>query len=276
MGRFGLFPSEVERFSAQIARLPGLELEGVFTHFATADSSDKSFAHRQFETLLRVADTLEQAGHSIRFRHASNSAATFDLPHTHLNAVRIGIALYGLRPSSEVAPAISLSPVLSLHSRIVRLKTLPAGSSVGYGRTFVARQPTRVALIPVGYGDGYHRALSGKGEVLICGQRAPVVGRISMDQLSVDATHISNAAEGDEAVLIGPQGNERITAEEVAALAGTINYEVTTSLLPRLARVYVQSGEVIAVTSLMHPLPEHPALPEKSARHDDRQYRQRD
>jgi alanine racemase len=170
-----------------------------------------------------------------------------DLPITHLDAVRIGIAMYGLRPSSEVESSIPLKPALSLKSHIARLRTLSGGSSVGYGRTFVAQGPTQVALIPIGYGDGYHRALSNKGIALIGGQRVPVIGRVSMDQITVDATGISDIDEGDEAVLIGSQGGEHITAEEIAGLAGTINYEVTTSLLPRVPRIYLRGGEIVEV-----------------------------
>jgi alanine racemase len=153
--------------------------------------------------------------------------------------------MYGLHPSAEVAPAVSLKPALALKSHVARVRTLPAGASISYGRTYITSRPTPVALVPVGYGDGYHRVLSNQGHVLIRGQRAPIVGRICMDQFVVDVTGITGVALDDEVVLIGSQEGDAIIAEEVAALAGTINYEVTTSLLPRVPRIYVRNGQVV-------------------------------
>ncbi len=246
MGRFGLLPeSEVLPYLAALEKLPNLEIEGIFTHFATADSHDKSYAHQQFARFQEILQMVEEAGHSIPVRHAANSAATLDLPETHLDAVRPGIAMYGMYPSEEVSREVPLRPALTLKSHVGRVRTLPAGSSVSYGRTFIAKGPTTVANIPVGYGDGYHRALSNKGAVLIGGQKAPIVGRVCMDQFVVDVSHIPGVAEGDEVVLIGSQGDERITPEEVAALAGTINYEVTTGLLQRIPRLFLRGGEVV-------------------------------
>jgi alanine racemase len=244
MGRAGIAPGDALAFVQAISALPGIEIEGIYTHFAAADSADKTFTLEQYRVFEDVLHTLEAAGYRFGLRHAANSAATLDLPSTHLDAVRIGIAMYGLRPSTEVEPMVTLRPVLSLHSHVARVRELPAGSSVGYGRTYICELPTQVALIPVGYGDGYHRALSGRGVVLIGGKRCPVIGRVSMDQITVDASEVE-AREGDEVVLIGSQGEEVITAEEVAMLAGTINYEVTTSLLGRLPRVYVRGDEVV-------------------------------
>jgi alanine racemase len=245
MGRFGLLPEEVVPFVDEIAGLPGLDLEGIYTHFAVADLPDKTYTRQQFATFRQVLDAVERAGHRFRVRHAANSAATLDLPETHLDAVRVGIAIYGLRPSDEVEPAVPLRPALSLKSRVARLRTLPAGSSISYGRTFVTQRPTPVVLVPVGYGEGYHRLLSNRGAVLIGGRRAPIVGRVCMDQFVVDVSHIPGVAEGDEVVLIGAQGDQRITAEEIAGLAGTINYEVTTGLLQRIPRLFLRGGEVV-------------------------------
>ena len=246
MGRFGLLPKgEVLPYLAALERLPNLEIEGIFTHFATADSRDKSYAHQQFALFQEILKMVEEAGHSIPVRHAANSAATLDLPETHLDAVRPGIALYGMYPSEEVSREVPLRPALTLKSHVGRVRTLPAGSSVSYGRTFIAKGPTTVANVPVGYGDGYHRTLSNKGTVLVGGQKAPIVGRVCMDQFVVDVSHIPGVAEGDEVVLIGSQGDERITPEEVAALAGTINYEVTTGLLQRIPRLFLRGGEVV-------------------------------
>ena len=250
MGRYGLLPDEVVDFVRALAALPGLTLEGLYTHFAVADLADKSYTHQQFNRFLEVVQAVEAAGFSIPLKHAANSAATLDLPETHLDAVRPGLILYGMRPSDEVEPAIPLRPALTLKSHVARLRTLPPGSSISYGRTYITTRPTPVALVPVGYGDGYHRLASNRGAVLIRGRRAPILGRVCMDQLVVDVSDIPDAAQDDEVVLIGRQEDEEITAEEVAGWFETINYEVTTSLLPRVARRYVRSGRVVGEISL--------------------------
>lgn len=253
MGRFGLLPDEVLPFLARISALPALQVEGIFTHFAASDSPDQSFTHQQLGAFEQVLAAIRAAGYSIPIRHAANSAAALDVPAAHFDAVRIGIAMYGLAPSDEVEPAISLRPALSLHSRIARLRTLPAGSSVGYGRSHICHSPTRVALIPFGYGDGYHRILSNQGHVLIGGQRVPLIGRVSMDQITADVAALDAVQEDDDVVLLGTQGSQRISAEEIARLAGTVNYEVTTSLLARLPRVYRRGGAVVEVARLAEP-----------------------
>jgi alanine racemase len=194
---------------------------------------------------MEVVGRLEEAGFAIPLKHVSNSATTLDLPEMALDMVRCGIALYGLRPSDEVEPAVPLRPALTLKSRLARVRTLPAGASISYGRTYITDKPTRVALVPVGYGDGYHRILSNRGTVLIHGRRAPIVGRVCMDQFVVDVSHIPTVRVHDEVVLIGRQGEELITAEEVARWAETINYEVTTSLLPRVVRIYLKGGKEV-------------------------------
>ncbi len=239
MGRFGLLPDEMLPFLDEIKALAGLKVEGLWTHFATADAGDKTYTRQQFATFVQVAQAVEDAGYAIRLRHVANNAAILDLAETHLDVVRAGIALYGLHPSDEVDPAISLRPALSLISHVGRVRTLAAGSTISYGRTYTTTRSTTVALVPIGYGDGYHRLLSNRGAVLIRGQRAPIVGRVCMDNIVVDVTGIQGVQEGDEVVLIGTQGEEHISAEEVAAWAETINYEVTTGLLPRLPRVYM-------------------------------------
>jgi alanine racemase len=243
MGRAGILPEEAVVFVEWVAGLPHLIIEGLYTHFASADESDKTFTHQQFETFMDVAESIKAAGVSIPMRHAANSAAVIDLPDMRLDAVRCGVAMYGLRPSPAVSDAVELRPALSLITHVARVRTLPSGSSVGYGRTFIAEKSTTVALLPVGYGDGVHRALSNKGHALIHGQRAPIIGRVSMDQITVDVSAIEGVQQDDEAVLIGAQGSEQISADEVAEHVGTINYEVTTSLLPRLPRIYTRSGE---------------------------------
>ena len=255
MGRFGLLPDEVVPFVRRISELPGLKLEGLFTHFAVADSADKTYTRRQFGLYMRVVRQLEEAGFTIPLKHVANSAATLDLPEMHLDMVRCGIALYGLRPSDEVEPAIPLRPAMALKSRVARVRTLPPGSSISYGCTYTTTRPTPVALVPVGYGDGYHRILSNKGSVLIGGKRAPIVGRVCMDQFVVDVTDINGVRQDDEVVIFGCQGKEEISAEEVAALAGTINYEVVTSILPRVTRVYLKGGQVVEVKPLVEESP---------------------
>lgn len=239
MGRFGLLPEEVLPFVQEVAALPGIQIEGLYTHFAVADLADKDYTRLQFRRFQQVRNRLAAAGFRIPLCHTANSAATLDLPETHLDAVRVGIAMYGLRPSSEVEPAVPLRPALSLKSHVARVRTLPAGSSISYGRTYITPREMPVALVPVGYGDGYHRLISNRGAVLINGRRAPIVGRVCMDQLVVDVSQAGPVEPNSEVVLIGSQGEERITAEEVAGWAETINYEVTTALLPRVPRLYV-------------------------------------
>jgi alanine racemase len=238
MGRFGLLPNEVLPFVEQLAALPGLVIEGLFSHFAVADLADKRYTRQQFRTFQDVRARLESAGYHIPLCHVANSAATLDLPDMHLNAVRCGIAIYGLHPSNEAEPAVPLRATLALKSRVARVRTLPAKSSISYGRTYITPHAMPVALIPVGYGDGYHRLMSNRGAVLINGQRAPIVGRVCMDQFVVDVSQVGPVRVNDEVVLIGCQGEACITAEEVAGWAETINYEVTTSLLPRARRIY--------------------------------------
>ena len=245
MSRYGLLPDEVLDFVRFLSGLPGLELEGLYTHHCVADLADKAFTRHQFSIYVDVVKRLEEAGFAFPLKHVSNSATTLDLPEMALDMVRCGIALYGLRPSDEVEPAIPLRPALALKSRLARVRTLPAGASISYGRTHITDEPTRVALVPVGYGDGYHRILSNRGAVLIHGRRAPIVGRVCMDQFVVDVSHIPAARLHDEVVLIGRQGKEHIPAEEVARWAETINYEVTTSLLPRVVRIYLREGKEV-------------------------------
>ena len=250
MSRYGLMPSEVVDFVLSLTALPGVQLEGLFTHLATADAADQTHARRQLETFRQVIAVVQDAGVHVPLCHAANSAATMTLPEAHFDAVRPGIAMYGLDPSDEWPPVFEIRPALALKSRVSRVRELPTGSGVSYGRTFVTERPTIAALVPVGYGDGYHRILSNKGSVLIRGRRAPILGRVCMDQFVVDASGIPDVQQDDEVVLVGRQGQAQIRAEEVARLAGTINYEVTTSLLPRVARAYLRGGQVVGATTL--------------------------
>jgi alanine racemase len=253
MGRYGLMPGEVVDFARGLAQLPGVKLEGLFTHLATADAADQTHARRQLEVFRHVSTAVESAGFHIPLRHVANSAATMKLPEAHLDAVRPGIAIYGMVPSDEWPPVFEIRPALTLKSQVSRVRELPPGSGISYGRTFITQRSTLVALVPVGYGDGYHRMLSNKGSVLIRGQYASILGRVCMDQFVVDVSSIPTVQQDDEVVLVGRQGQSHIRAEQVAQLAGTINYEVTTSLLPRVARVYLRGGQVVSITAVSLP-----------------------
>ncbi len=246
MGRFGIMPDEALGFFQFLRSLPNLFVEGIYTHFAVADLADKTYTRQQFRKFQDVLSVLDAHGLRPPVRHVCNSAATMDLPEMHLEMVRIGIAMYGLRPSDEVEPSVPIRPALSLKSHVARVRTLPPGSGISYGLTYVTKRETKVALVPVGYGDGYHRIVSNRGAVLIRGRRAPILGRVCMDQFVVDVSEIPDVQEGDEIVLIGRQGEEEITADEVARWAETINYEVVTGLLPRAARRYLQGGKIVA------------------------------
>ena len=249
MGRLGVLPQDAPAFIGAVAALPGIEIEGVFTHFSCADT-DPDFTRLQLERFLGAVRHPSSVIRHPKWLHAANSAATLALPDTRLNMVRVGLALYGLSPfgpdPDEAAEPIQnpqskivnrLRPALAWKTTIAQVKTLPDGSPVSYGATYRCDGERRIAVIPVGYADGFRRAPQHFGEVLVRGRRAPIVGRVCMDQTMIDVTHIPPARVGDEVVLIGRQGDERITAEDVAARLGTINYEVVSAILPRVPRV---------------------------------------
>lgn len=244
MGRLGFASDSASHQDIlQIARLPGIEIEGIFTHFAVADEKDKTYTQGQFEAFLAYCSLLSQQGIEIPIKHVSNSAALIDLPDMHLDMVRAGISTYGLYPSQEVhKEKVRLTPAMSLKAKIAHVKTLPKGSSVSYGRRFTTQEETKIATIPVGYADGYKRALSNKAHVLVGGIRVPVIGSVCMDQFMVDVTAVPGVKAGDEAVLMGTQGSESVTADELAGLLGTINYEIVTSISPRMPRVYINKA----------------------------------
>ncbi|MGQ9674764.1 MAG: alanine racemase [Chloroflexota bacterium] len=251
LGRFGLLPHEVLKFVRGLLTLPSLRLEGFWTHFATADEKDKEYTRRQLAVYHEALKSLSDAGISIPCRHVANSAATLEMPESHLDMVRCGIALYGLYPSVEVGHAVALQPAMSLKARLARVRELPVGSSVSYGRKFVADRPTLVGLVPFGYADGFDRGLSSVGSVIVRGRRAPVIGRVCMDQFVVNLQDVSGAAQDDEVVIIGRQGDEEITADEVALAAATINYEIVCGIGARVPRVYIKDGAVVGVTGLL-------------------------
>lgn len=249
MGRLGLIPDErrqdtalppVEEVAA-ITRLPGLQLKGVYTHFATADEQDKRQAHRQFAIFTSFLKALAKAGIDCGLRHAANSAALIDLPETHLDAVRPGIALYGLYPSREVDhERANLRPALALKTRLLQVKAVPAGFQVSYGLTWEAPRATVIGTVAAGYADGIQRRLSNRGAMLVNGRRAPIVGRVCMDLIMLDLGPDATAAAGDEVVIIGRQGTETISADDVADLLGTINYEVVFTNATRVPRKYLR------------------------------------
>jgi len=239
MHRFGLDPADVLAFVAGLEQLPNLRFAGLFTHFATADEADKTGARQQLARFQMVRQALATAGRPAPLSHAAASAAILDLPEAHLDLVRAGISLYGLYPSSVVSRAVPLRPVLQWKTRVARVFDVAAGEGVSYGFTWRAPSPARLALLPVGYGDGFRRGLSNRGQVLIAGRRAPIRGRVCMDQTVVEVTQIPGVRPGDEVVLIGRQEEETITVEEMAEWLGTINYEVVTGLMARLPRLYL-------------------------------------
>jgi alanine racemase len=253
MGRFGVMPTDLVAFVRSVTRLPGLKLEGVFTHFACADWADRCWVDHQLKVYRDVLAELETDGFHVPMRHVANSAATLAHPDTHLDAVRVGIALYGLRPSTQVAPALPLRPALTLKSRVGQVRSMPPESGISYSRTYVTKDMARLALVPCGYGDGFVRLTSNRGAVLIRGRRAPIRGRVCMDTMVVEVTDIEGVEAGDEVVLIGRQGGDAIPVEEVASWAETINYEIVSHLLPRLPRVYRRDGRVVAVTENLYP-----------------------
>ncbi|HUT20929.1 MAG TPA: alanine racemase, partial [Anaerolineae bacterium] len=237
MGRLGLLPDDVLPVLRQAVELPGLAIEGIFTHFSVADEADKSYTCLQLQRFQDVLHQLENAGIHIPLVHAANSAAMLSMPKARYDTVRVGIALYGLAPSQAVPLPDGFRQALAFKTRIAQVKLLPPGSFVSYGNTYQTQGDERIAVIPVGYADGFRRAPSHWGEVLVHGQRAPIVGRVCMDQTMLNVTHIPEARQGDEVVLIGRQGDDEITVEEVAARLGTINYEVVSEILARVPRV---------------------------------------
>ena len=248
MGRVGFLISEESADQiAQIAKLPHIMIEGMFTHFAKADEKDKTSANKQLSEFLRMADMLEERGVHIPLKHCSNSAGILDLPQANLDIVRAGITLYGLHPSEEVhLERMDMRPVMSLKSQVAHVKTLPAGYGISYGATYVTPDERRIATIPVGYGDGYARSLSNKGDVLIRGRRAPICGRVCMDQFMVDVTDIPDVCVGDKVTLIGTDGEEHITLEELGEKSGRFNYEFACDLGKRIPRVFYRGGRRIA------------------------------
>ncbi len=247
MNRIGFKPGEEALSQAEaMSRLPGIILEGIFSHFARADEEDKSYAERQYRIFDRFVSALKKRGVEIPLKHMGNSAAIIDLPQFDVDMVRAGIALYGMYPSNEVdRRRVGLTPALRLTSRVIFIKEIEPGETVGYGGTYTAQKRMKIATIPIGYGDGYPRNLSNRGYVLLDGKKAPITGRVCMDQLMADVTDIPEVRQGDEAVLVGRDGEQMISVEELAELAGTFNYEFVCDLGKRIPRIYLDGGKIV-------------------------------
>lgn len=232
---------------AQISKLPYIIAEGIFTHFFLSDAYDKTSAHKQMQLFTKMLQMVEERGIQIPVKHCSNSAAIIDMPEANMDVVRAGITVYGLWPSDEVSKSkIHLEPLMSIKTRVTHIKTIEEGETVGYGATYTAPEERVIATIGFGYADGYPRQLSNKGWVLIHGKKAPLRGRICMDQCMIDITEIENVKIGDEVTIIGLDGDECITLETMGDLSGRFNYEFACDINPRVPRVFVKGGKVIS------------------------------
>jgi alanine racemase len=246
LNRFGVLPEEAVALAEALRDLPGVVVEGLATHMASVDEGDKTFTYEQYAAFRACAERLPW----IPIHHVSSTGALLDLPDLRLAMVRSGIGVYGYYPSEEVSHDLPLQPALALRSRVARVLAVDTGASVGYGRTWVAERPSRIALVMAGYADGIRRSLSNRGVALIRGQRVPYAGRVAMDMLMVDVTDVPDVEVDDEVTLIGDQHGDAVTADEVAALSGTISYEVLAGLMARITRLYVRNGTIVAVNDL--------------------------
>lgn len=246
MSRIG-FPDNGESADiiAKICALPNIDAEGIFTHFACADCRDKTSAMLQRKRFDSFLELLSEKGVIFPIKHCCNSAATIDFD-SHYDMVRIGISLYGLYPSDEVmAERVKLKPAMQVISHVIQVKDVEKGTGIGYGHTYIAPEKRRIATVCIGYADGYKRAFSNNGYVLIRGKKAPVIGRVCMDQIMVDVTDINGVSVGDYVVIMGEAGSEKITAEQLGEMCGSFNYEIICTFMPRVIRVYYENGEVV-------------------------------
>lgn len=249
MSRIGINTRDPEKAAdtvEKISKLPNVIIEEMFSHFSTADEKDKTYSNLQLGRFLKVAEILKDRGVKINHMHHANSAGIIDIPESHLDTVRPGIIQYGYYPSEDVEKEnLDIVPILSWKAKIVMVKEIDEGTPVSYGNTFVADKKTVIGTIPLGYADGYSRALSNKGYVLVKGKKAPVTGRICMDQFMVDLTGIEGVRAGDTAVLIGKDGDLEITADDLGKMLGTISYEITCDISQRVTRKYVEDGKFV-------------------------------
>jgi len=239
MGRVGLLPDRAALVVKQISKLPNIFIEGIFTHFSKADDPSSDFTLKQFDLFNRVLSELKKEGIDPPVKHAANSAAALYFPQTQLDMARIGLLMYGLAPSCGKKTSLDLKPVLSFKTKVLYVKEVEKGTPLSYGASFFTSKKTKIATLPVGYADGLSRGLSNKGSVIIKGKKYPIVGNITMDMVLVDADD-GKIENGDDAVIIGEQGDEKITADEIALLDGTINYEVICGIGKRVPRVYIR------------------------------------
>jgi len=240
MRRIGVTPGMAPEFAQYVAQLQGLRIEGIMTHFAEADLQNREFAREQLESFNAACRVIEGMGITLSLKHAANSAAVMDMGDSHLDMVRPGIMLYGYVPAPFLSSKVDLRSVMTLKSRILYLKKVPSKTGISYGRTFITSRETLVATIPIGYADGYNRALSNIGEVIVRGNLAPVIGRVCMDMTMSDVTDVPGVQAGDEVMIIGGEGDRRITADDIAGWTGTISYEVLCHIGERVDRVYVR------------------------------------
>ena len=253
MNRIGFYDDEESiKIIQKISELPMIQMEGIFTHFACADEKDKTSAYGQLKRYEVFVEKLEKEGIFIPIKHIANSAAIMDLDTAVLNMVRSGIITYGLYPSEDVKKEVlDLKPAMELKSHIVYIKTVGAGEGVSYGSTYITERETKIATVSIGYADGYPRALSSVGRVLVRGQYANIIGRVCMDQMMIDVSHIEDVQEGDMVTLVGRDGDHTITAEEIASYMNTINYEFICGLGRRVPRVYLEGGEIVKVADYL-------------------------
>jgi alanine racemase len=240
MGRYGVPPGQTVELVRKIKGLPNVYLKGILSQFSTADQRKKDFAYKQLGVFTKTLDDLLSSYNHIPIRSIANSGAVLDIPASYFNQVRVGYLLYGLYPSSETSESIRVKPAMSLKSRVLFIKEVQKGTPISYGKTYIAKRKTKIATIPLGYADGYSRLLSNKGEVLIRGRRAKVVGRVCMDAFMVDVTRIPNVKAGDEVVVMGRQGKDEITAHDLGEWTNTFGYEIMTRMGKRLPIVHVQ------------------------------------
>jgi len=252
MGRLGIPSEDTLNFVKEIGKMKNIEIEGIFTHFAATNEEDGNYTRKQFEKYKKALLELERERINIPLEHVANSTAILNSSHFHLNAVRPGIIVYGLFPSPKTKQIVQLRPAAEFKTKIIFLKEVSAGKSIGYGKTYTTTRPTRIATLPVGYADGYSWLLSNKGEVLVRGERAPIIGRICMDLCMIDVTHIEGVEIGDKVVLWGKQGSEMISVEEVAQKTGSIVYEVICMVdKERVPKVFIKNGKPFKVKSLL-------------------------
>lgn len=247
MGRIGFLPNEtaIEEIM-KIASLPNINIDGIYTHFSTADEFDKSFTLKQLKVFKYIIEGLEKKGISIPIKHCANSAAIMDLENAFFNMVRPGIILYGMYPSSEVKKEkLSLIPAMSIKTHISYVKEVEEGTPIGYGRTFITKRKSKIATVPIGYADGFQRIMTKGGRVIVGNGYAPVVGRICMDQFMIDVTDVEEVKAGDEVIILGRKKEKEISAEEIAAIMGTISYEVVCMIGKRVPREYIKNKVIL-------------------------------